>query len=109
MPRRRWPRRPYPEYVSADERRRRLERERARFAPADSVHASGRALAKTFWGEAWCRNLERYSDIANRLPRGRTYLRAGAVLQLAIEPGTVKARVMGTVPYRVTVQILPLP
>lgn len=111
MPRR-WRRRAYPkypDYISAEERRRRLEKERARFATPEAVRVAGRQIAQTFWGQAWCRNLERYSDLANRLPRGRTYVRSGAVLQLSIEPGVVRARVMGTSLYRVTVEILPLP
>ena len=41
------------------------------------VTASRGAIAKSFWGKAWCENLERYSDYANRLPRGGTYLRNG--------------------------------
>src|SRR5262249_19784028 len=46
---------------------------------------------KTFWGKAWCANLEAYSDYANRLPRGRTYVRNGSVIDLQIEPGAVRA------------------
>ena len=42
------------------------------------VVIEGRTIAKTFWGEAWCDNLECYSDFANRLPRGRTYVRNGS-------------------------------
>ena len=53
-----------------------------------------------FWGKAWCDNLERYSDFANRLPRGRTYVRNGSVMDLAIGPGTVKALVSGSELYR---------
>ena len=48
---------------------------------------SGRIIAKTFWGKSWCENLERYSDYANRLPRGRTYVRNGSVVDLQIRPG----------------------
>ena len=33
------------------------------------VVIEGRAIAKTFWGKAWCDNLEAYSDFENRLPR----------------------------------------
>ncbi|MCC7226309.1 MAG: hypothetical protein IT507_06395 [Burkholderiaceae bacterium] len=63
------------------------------------------APAKTFWGKAWCDNLERYSDIANRLPRGRSYVRNGAVIDLQIGDGTVNAQVMGSRLYRVEVAI----
>ena len=50
----------------------------------------------TFWGKAWCDNLESYSDFANRLPRGRTYVRNGSVVDLQIEPGKVTALVSGS-------------
>jgi len=69
------------------------------------VTASRGAIAKSFWGKAWCRNLERYSDFSNRLPRGRTYLRNGSVIDLKIGPGEVNAQVMGSSLYRVSVKI----
>jgi uncharacterized Zn finger protein len=69
------------------------------------VAASRGAIAKSFWGKAWCRNLERYSDYSNRLPRGRTYLRNGSVVDLKIGPGEVTAQVMGSSLYRITVSI----
>jgi uncharacterized Zn finger protein len=69
------------------------------------VTASRGAIAKSFWGKAWCRNLERYSDYSNRLPRGRTYLRNGSVIDLRISPGVVSAQVMGSSLYLITVRI----
>ncbi len=39
-------------------------------AALSPVSASSGAIAKTFWGRAWCQNLEQYSDYSNRLPRG---------------------------------------
>ena len=69
------------------------------------VAASRGAIAKSFWGKSWCQNLERYSDYSNRLPRGRTYLRNGSVIDLKIGPGEVTAQVMGSRLYRVTVSI----
>ena len=69
----------------------------------------GRVIAKTFWGKSWCRNLERYSDYANRLPRGRTYVRSGCVVDLQIALGTVDARVSGSRVYRVEVKVAPIP
>lgn len=80
-----------------------LETELGR-APAP-VRGEGRQLSRTFWGRAWCQNLERYRDFANRLPRGRTYLRKGAVVDLAIERGTITALVMGMSLYRVSIRI----
>src|SRR3990167_6369331 len=96
-------------YVSAAERRRKAEREMAKLKkkghPVSSVAIDGRAIAKTFWGKAWCDNLERYSDFSNRLPRGRTYVRNGAVLDLQIAPGEVKALVSGSRIYKVAVKV----
>lgn len=84
-------------------RRAELEEELGR-APAP-VRAEGRELSSTFWGRAWCSNLQRYQDFSNRLPRGRTYLRKGAVLDLAIARGRITALVMGTSLYRVEIGI----
>ena len=69
------------------------------------VQISGRAIARTFWGKAWCDNLESYSDFDNRLPRGRTYARNGSVVDLDITPGLVKAYVSGSEVYDVKVEI----
>jgi uncharacterized Zn finger protein len=69
------------------------------------VVIEGRTIARTFWGRAWCDNLERYSDFANRLPRGRTYVRNGSVVDLQIAPGEVKSRVSGSSLYDVRVGI----
>ena len=73
------------------------------------VVIEGRAIARTFWGEAWCENLERYGDFANRLPRGRSYVRNGLVLDLKVQPGVVKALVSGSDVYDVRVSVTPLP
>src|SRR5213082_1975739 len=72
------------------------------------VEIEGRTIAKTFWGKAWCQNLERYSDYANRLPRGRTYVRNGSVIDLQIGPGEIQALVSGSDIYRVTVRVVPV-
>lgn len=66
------------------------------------------AIAKTVWSKAWCANLEHYSDYANRLPRGRTYVRNGSVIDLVIEPGIVRAGVMGSELYRVELRVKPV-
>jgi uncharacterized Zn finger protein len=67
-----------------------------------------RQITTTFWGTAWCRNLERYADFANRLPRGRTYVRNGSVVDLAIARGEVRAYVAGSELYTVRVGITPM-
>jgi len=100
-------------YVSAAERRRKAQREMARFRKlghaVSPVLIAGRTIARTFWGQAWCQNLERYSDFSNRLPRGRTYVRNGSVLDLQIAPGRVRAKVSGSEIYDVAVEISSLP
>ncbi len=65
-------------------------------------------IAKSFWGKGWCRHMEQFSDYTNRLPRGRSYVRNGAVYHLAIEPKTVTANVSGSSPYELTIHIDPL-
>src|SRR6266853_1873133 len=72
------------------------------------VEIEGRGIATTFWGKAWCENLERYGDYANRLPRGRTYVRNGSVIDLQIAPGEIKALVSGSSIYKVAVKVAPV-
>lgn len=86
-----------------------LERERKAGRAPQPVVIEGRRIATTFWGQAWCDNLERYSDFETRLPRGRSYARNGCVVNLALRPGRVEAEVLGSELYRVTVAIEPLP
>jgi uncharacterized Zn finger protein/DNA-binding XRE family transcriptional regulator len=99
-------------YVSVGERRRKAEREMAKMTKkgelATPVRIEGKAIAKTFWGKAWCRNLESYSDYSNRLPRGRAYVRNGSVCHLEIRKGEVRAKVSGSELYTVTIKIKPL-
>lgn len=73
------------------------------------VCIDGRAITSTFWGKAWCTNLESYSDFANRLPRGRTYVRNGSVVHLEIAKGRIKALVSGSKLYEITIDISALP
>jgi len=73
------------------------------------IKIEGRRIARTFWGKSWCRHLEKFSDYANRLPRGRTYVRNGSVCHLEIKPGVIEAMVMGSRMYHVKVKIKTLP
>jgi len=73
------------------------------------VRIEGRAIASTFWGQAWCKNLEGYSDYENRLPRGRTYVRNGSVVDLKVESGMIKALVSGSALYQIQIDIAALP
>jgi len=77
--------------------------------PLAPIQIEGRAIASSFWGKAWCDHLESYSDFANRLPRGRTYVRNGSVIDLQISAGKVKALVSGSSVYSVTIDIDTLP
>jgi uncharacterized Zn finger protein len=96
-------------YVPVAVRRQKTERAVAKLQKKGRVllpvAAYRGAIAKSFWGKAWCQNLERYSDYSNRLPRGRTYLRNGSVIDLKIGPGEVSAQVMGSSLYRIAVRI----
>ena len=100
-------------YVPVAERRRNAAREmdklRKKGHPVSPVVIEGRTIARTFWGKAWCDNLERYSDYANRLPRGRTYVRNGSVVDLQIAPGEVTAMVSGSEIYKVAVKVAAVP
>jgi uncharacterized Zn finger protein len=99
-------------YVPVAQRRANALREMAKLRkkghPVSPVTIEGRAIAKTFWGKAWCENLEGYSDFANRLPRGRTYVRNGSVIDLQIGPGEIQALVSGSDIYRVVVRVVPV-
>ncbi|HEV3344936.1 MAG TPA: hypothetical protein VG125_31450, partial [Pirellulales bacterium] len=97
-------------YVSVAQRRanatraaKQLAKKRGRELKPISIE--GRKIARTFWGEAWCDSLEHHSDFANRLPRGRTYVRNGSVIDLDITRGHVDALVSGSEIYTVRVEI----
>ena len=99
-------------YVSVAERRKRAARKLAQLRKKGHdpkpVRIDGRVIAKTFWGKAWCDHLESHADLANRLPRGRTYVRNGSVIDLQIAEGEVRALVSGSEIYEVKVGIQPL-
>jgi uncharacterized Zn finger protein len=99
-------------YVPVAARRRNAEKKLAKLKKNGHgvfpVTIAGRAIAKSFWGKSWCANLERYSDYENRLPRGRTYVRNGSVIDLQIAKSKVLAVVSGSSLYRVTITIAPV-
>ena len=102
----------YRPYVSVAKRRAKAQRVMNRLRKQGMeiypITVQGRKIARTFWGEAWCDHLERFSDYANRLPRGKTYVRNGSVCHLEIDKGTVKAFVGGSQVYKVSIVIEPL-
>src|SRR5215510_22415 len=93
---------------SAAERRADAERQlrdaARRGKPMSPVTVAGRKIANTFWGKAWCDNLERYRDFAYRLERGRSSVRSGSVIDLAITPGRINAKVLGSAVYDVAIE-----
>jgi uncharacterized Zn finger protein len=99
-------------YVPVAERRRQAEREVAalkkRGKTVSPVRITGREIARSFWGKSWCLNLERYSDYETRLPRGRTYLRNGSVVDLQVAKGELTALVAGSELYEISITIAPL-
>ncbi len=96
-------------YIPVAERRRLAARQIAELKRAgrkiSPVEIAGRKITTTFWGNAWSQNLESYGDFANRLPRGRTYIRNGSLVDLQIEVGRVRALVSGSEIYEVDVKI----
>jgi uncharacterized Zn finger protein len=98
-------------YVPVAERRRKAQREVAKLAKKGGtirpIAIAGRTIARTFWGKAWCDNLEAYSDYSNRLPRGRTYVRNGSVVHLEVGSGEIQALVSGSELYRIKIRIHP--
>jgi len=92
----------------ADKARAKLLKKRG--ADIQPIVLDGHAIARTWWGQAWNQNLERYADYSNRLPRGRSYVRNGSVLDLKIVATTITAVVAGSrpKPYDITIKIKPL-
>jgi uncharacterized Zn finger protein len=102
----------WPEYVSVADKRKRAAKELARLRKKGRMVApvtvEGRKIATSFWGTSWCSNLERYSDFASRLPRGRSYVSNGFVIDLQMVKGRVTAIVSGSELYDVTITIAPV-
>jgi uncharacterized Zn finger protein len=103
----------WPAYVSVGERRLQGERAAAKLrkngAVLSPVVIEGRKIAATFWGKAWCDNLESYRDYENRLERGRSYVRNGLVIDLQIAPHVATALVSGSSVYTVKINIAEVP
>lgn len=103
----------WPRYVPVAERKQKAAKHIAALKKkGKSCHPvviEGRTITKTFWGKSWCENLEKYSDFESRLPKGRTYVRNGSVIDLQITQGQIKAQVMGSELYHITIEIKPMP
>lgn len=102
----------WPAYVSVAEKRanakRQIKKLSKKIKNIKPVEIEGRMIARTFWGKAWCTHLEKFSDYANRLPRGKSYARHGSICHLEIIEGVIRAKVNGSSLYDVTIKIAPL-
>jgi uncharacterized Zn finger protein len=104
----------FPKYVSVAEKRlqaqKSLESLKKKNPNIHPITIDGTKIVNTWWGKAWNDNLERYSDYANRIGRGRSYLRHGAVLDLQITSGEICALVQGSSskPYKIKILIKPI-
>lgn len=96
-------------YVPVAERQRRAAREAKSLAGKGQklrpIRIPGRTIANSFWGKAWCQNLENYADWANRMPRGRTYARNGSIVDLQISAGKITSLVYGSEMYKIQITI----
>ena len=101
----------YPRYVSVGEKRakaaKKLKQLKKKNPHINPIEIEGTAIARTWWGKAWNRNLESYADYSNRIGRGRSYVRHGSVLDLQIRSGKVESLVQGSRsrPYSVGIRI----
>jgi uncharacterized Zn finger protein len=99
------------EYVPVAQKRKtaekKLEELKKKNSDISPILIKGRAIASKWWGKAWNKNLESYADFRNRIGRGRSYVRNGAVLDLKIKEGKVEALVQGSSskPYSVIISI----
>lgn len=100
----------YNEYVPVAVRRERaLKKMQQLMADGEEIQPiepfKTRTIAKSFWGKAWCRHIEAFSDYSNRLPRGRTYVRNGSVCHLGIEQEVAQAMVSGSSMYELSIHV----
>lgn len=101
----------FPPYVSVAEKKAKAEKKLKQLQKKNSdikpVVIEGSSIARTWWGKAWNLNLEKYADYSNRIGRGRSYVRHGAVLDLQIKSGEIKSLVQGSTsnPYSILIKI----
>ena len=98
--------------VSMEQRQRQAEREMKKRVKkglaVQPVQISGRTIARSFWGKAWCDHFDGMADYTNRLDRGRRYVRNGSVCHLEIAAGRVEAFVSGSEVYEIAIDVEPL-
>lgn len=104
----------FPKYVTVAEKKakalKKLEKLKKKNPNIKPVVLQGKTLARNWWGKSWNKNLERYADYENRIGRGRSYVRHGAVLDLQITRKKISALVAGSAarPYNVEISIEPI-
>lgn len=104
----------YPRYtshkVTKEDTEKAIAKLRKKHPDIAPVIITGKSIASSWWAKSWNNNLERYADYSNRIGRGKSYVKSGAVLDLKIEKSTVTALVQGSraKPYEITVKIDPL-
>ena len=74
------------------------------------IKLKSKNISCEWWGQQWCQNIGKYADYANRLERGRTYIRKQAVESLELKDRYIAARVKGSYfpYYDVVVEVDPL-
>lgn len=101
----------YPKYVSVAQKKAKAENTLKKLKKKDPdispIEIQGTKLASSWWGISWNKNLEGYADFSNRIGRGRSYVRHGAVLDLKIKEGKIFSLVQGGAsrPYIVKINI----
>ena len=74
----------------------------------EPITLNGKKIAKSFWGKAWCDNLDNIAEYFSRLKVARNYLRHGAVIDLKINKNEVSALVSGSDLYLLKIIFQPL-
>ena len=65
----------------------------------------GQTFGQTWWGQQWLNSLNNI-DYSNRLPRGSSYARKGAVTKITIKGNHINAKVIGSRPKPYNVDII---
>ncbi len=101
----------YKEYESVGDRiskaKKKLKKLQKKDPSINPITIEGKHIANTWWGKAWINNLKYYADYDNRLSRGRSYVKNGLVIHLAIKKSEIEAMVIGTssTPYKIKINI----
>lgn len=102
----------FPKGPSVAERKKEAEKLIAKLAKSGGcspVLLKGRAISSSYWGNAWCKHIEGWQDHANRLERGRSYVRSGTVVDLRLGSGLIIGKVNGSSLYNIRIHVTELP